>query len=53
MTHVYRWANNSVRATWCGCLVRIVVSGARNTVLIEDVAGRRMTTSRRALRRVR
>ena len=49
----YHWGNNPVRAWWKGRIVRLVASGARNTVMVEDVeTGEQMTTSRRALRRV-
>ena len=49
---IYAWGNNPVRARWRGRLVRLIASGARNTVMVEDAeTGERMTTSRRALRR--
>ena len=50
---IYAWGNNPVRSRWKGRVVRLIAAGARNTVMIEDVeTGERMTTSRRALRRV-
>lgn len=50
----YHWKQGAVQAKWKGRIVRLIASGARNTVAIEDVeTGERMTTSRRALRRIK
>jgi len=52
-TYVYFWGNNPVRAALKGRRCRLLVSGARNTVLIEMCdTGERVTTSRRALRKL-
>lgn len=51
--YVYRWRNNAVRAQWYGKRVRLIASGKMGTVLIEREDGERITTSRRALRKVR
>lgn len=48
----YSWGNNEKRATYKGRQCRLLVSGKRNTVLIEFTDnGERTTTSRRALRK--
>jgi len=52
MTHIYYWQNNAVRKALFGRKCRIVNSGKMCTVLIEFEDGERITTSRRALRRI-
>jgi hypothetical protein len=51
--YVYAWGNNPRRAELKGRTCRLVASGAMGTVLVEFDGGERVTTSRRALRRVR
>ena len=53
MTHRYHWGNNPVRAKLKGRLCRIVASGTMMTVMLEFENGERVTTSRRALRKVK
>lgn len=53
MTHTYAWGNNHRRAALKGRRCRILASGTMGTVLIEFANGERVTTSRRALRRIR
>jgi len=48
----YHWGNNSERAKHKDKPCKILASGKMNTVLIEFENGFRMTTSKRALRRV-
>lgn len=48
--HYYAWGNNETRAERKGQACRIVAEGAKNTVLIEFEDGKKMTTSRRAVR---
>jgi hypothetical protein len=53
MTHIYIWGNNAVRKKWQGKKCRILVSGGRNTCLIEFENGEHLNTSRRALRKIK
>jgi len=52
VTHRYAWGNNPARATLKGHACRILVVGRMASVLIETDDGRRVVTSRRALRRM-
>jgi hypothetical protein len=52
-THVYSWRNNERRAGLHGRRCRIVASGRMGTVLVEFENGERVTTSHRAVRRVK
>lgn len=52
MSHIYRWRNNPRRAELYGRRCRILVSGKLGTVLVQFENGERVTTSRRALRRI-
>lgn len=50
----YFWKNNPTREAWHGRPVYLIVSGAMNSVVIEDCqTGARMVTHRRAIRRLR
>lgn len=49
--YVFAWGNNAVRAAWKGRRCRIVASGSRGTAMLEFEDGRRVVTSRRAVRR--
>jgi hypothetical protein len=51
-THRYAWGNNPVRAAVKDQRCRIVAQGSLGTVLIVTEDGTRLTTSRRALRRL-
>lgn len=51
--HVFRWGNNLVRAMFFGRRCRVVARGKMNTILVEFEDGRRVVTSRNAVRRVR
>lgn len=53
MTYVYVWGNNTVRARLKGRRCRVLARGGRNTVLVEFDNGERVTTSRRAIRRLK
>jgi hypothetical protein len=50
--YVYVWRNNARRATLYGRRCRLIATGAMGTVLVEFEDGERVTTSRRALRRL-
>ena len=50
--YVYVWRNNARRAGLYGRRCRLIASGAMGTVLVEFEDGERVTTSRRALRRI-
>lgn len=51
--YVYAWGNNSRRAELKGRQCRVLARGGMNTVLVEFLDnGERVTTSRRAIRRV-
>jgi hypothetical protein len=53
MTYIYSWGNNPVRAKLKGRKCELLAAGTRNTVLIRMCdTGERVTTSRRALRKV-
>lgn len=49
---IYAWGNNPVRASLRGMRCRIVVTGRMGSALVEMADGRRVVTSRRAVRRV-
>lgn len=49
--YVYAWGNNTVRAALKGQRCRIVTTGSMGTALLEFEDGRRVVTSRRAVRR--
>lgn len=51
--YTYAWGNNPRRALFKGMRCKLLASGKRNTVLIEFENGEKMTTSRRALRKVK
>lgn len=50
--YIYRWGNNSKRATLKGHKCKVVARGALNSCLIEFEDGQREIISRNALRRV-
>lgn len=50
--YVYVWRNNERRAALYGRRCRLLAAGAMGTVLVEFEDGERVTTSRRALRRL-
>ena len=52
LTHRYGWRNNERRAELYGRACRLLISGKMGTVLIEMENGERVTTSRRALRKL-
>jgi len=50
----YGWGNNEVCKAWMGAVVRVLAVGRKQTALIERIGdGARMTTSLRALRRIK
>jgi hypothetical protein len=49
---LYGWRNNERRAALYGRRCRLLATGAMGTVLVEFENGERVTTSRRALRRI-
>jgi hypothetical protein len=52
--YVYAWGNNARRRTLQGRRCRLIARGRMSTVLVEFLDnGERVTTSSRALRRVR
>lgn len=52
-THVYAWGNNEVRARLKGRRCRLIATGARQTALVEIEGAGLVSTSLRALRRIR
>lgn len=53
MIYVYAWGNNARRAELKGRHCELIASGRMSTVLVRFVdTGERVTTSRRALRRL-
>lgn len=48
--YVFAWGNNAVRAMLKGQRCRIVTTGSRGTAMLEFEDGRRVVTSRRAVR---
>jgi len=52
MTYVYRWRNNSKRATLYGRRCVIVIRGPMNSALVRFENGQLENVSRNALRKV-
>jgi len=52
-TYRYAWKNNPRRRELYGRRCRVLVRGSLGTVLVEFENGERVTTSGRALRRIR
>lgn len=53
LPYLYVWGNNPVRVQYRGQRCRVVVRGRMNTCLLEFEDGRRLVTSRNAIRRAR
>jgi len=51
--YYYAWGNNEVRAQYKGKLCKRICSGALGSCLLEFEDGRRLVTSRRAIRKVK
>lgn len=51
--YVYRWGNNSQRIKFKGQRCRLIARGTMNSCLLEFADGRRMITSRNAIRKAK
>lgn len=49
--YTYAWGNNPVRATYKGKRCRVVCRGKMNSCLLEFADGRKLVTSRNAIRK--
>ncbi len=50
--YYFAWKNNDLRRQYYGKPCRLVAAGALNSILIEFENGRRLVTSRNAIRRI-
>ena len=53
LPYYYAWGNNPVRAQFKGKRCRMICRGTLNSCLLEFIDGRRIVTSRNAIRKVK